>query len=272
MTDISIFAEPIFSIKNFIVSNALINAWIVVLGFIVLAIVVRLGFSKKSSKLQNFMEWFLEGALSFGDSITGDREKTLKFAPFVLPIFCFILLSNWLGIMPGVGSIGFLAEHSGKTTFIPYLRSAMSDLNMTLALAIVAVLSTHIAGVLLTSPWKHLNRFVGLNLFLEIPKKIKQRDFSILIVNPIKFFVGIIEIAGEFAKTASLSLRLFGNVFAGEVLLGAMASMFAFFLPVPFLLLEVLVGFIQAFIFSVLILVFLNIMSESHEEHEEAHA
>jgi F-type H+-transporting ATPase subunit a len=212
------------------------------------------------------MEMLLEGALKFGDSIIGRREKTLKFLPIVLPLFVFILINNWLGILPGVGSVGYLAEHSGKIAFVPFFRSGMADLNMTLALALMVIVATHIVGVLWTGAWRHLNRFVPVNLLLEIPRKLKEKDFTVLFVNPIKFFVGLIEVVGELAKAASLSLRLFGNVLAGEILLAVMASIFAFVTPIPFLFLELFVGLIQAFIFAILSLVFLNMMSHSHEE------
>jgi F-type H+-transporting ATPase subunit a len=143
----------------------------------------------------------------------------------------------------------------------------MADLNMTLALAIMVVIATHIVGIVWTGAWKHINRFIPVNILLEIPRKVfKERDFAALFVSPIKFFVGLMEVVGELAKTASLSLRLFGNVFAGEILLGVMASIFAYFTPIPFLFLELFVGLIQALIFSTLALVFLNMMSHSHEE------
>jgi len=138
----------------------------------------------------------------------------------------------------------------------------------------MGVVITHIFGVITTSGWKHLNRFVGIHLFMEIPRKMfNEKEYTAILVNPIKFFVGLIEIIGEFAKVASLSFRLFGNIFAGEVLLGAMASIFAFFLPLPFIALEIIVGIIQALIFAMLVLVFLTVMTTSHdEEHESSHA
>jgi len=214
----------------------------------------------------------LDEALKMADSVTGSRQKTLKFMPIVFPLFIFILLNNWFGLLPGVGSIGFVQHHGAEAIFIPFLRGGTADLNTTLALAIMAIVLTHIFGVVLVSGWSHLNRFIGLNLFLEIPKKIiKEKDYNVLFVNPIKFFVGLIEIIGEFAKVASLSFRLFGNIFAGEVLLGAMAAIFAFVLPIPFIFLEIIVGIIQALIFAMLTLVFLTIMTTSHDG-EEGHA
>ncbi|MFA6215456.1 MAG: FoF1 ATP synthase subunit a [Patescibacteria group bacterium] len=266
----TLFAEPIFHIDSFTVTNSLITSWITVLIIIVLAMAVRLKLAKIPKGIQNYAEVILEGVFDIADSVTGSRQKTLKFLPVVLPLFFFILINNWLGLLPGVGSIGMVESSHGELIFVPFLRGGTADLNTTLALAIMAVTLTHIFGVVMVSAWSHLNRFVGINLFLEIPKKIiKEKDYTILLVNPIKFFVGIIEIIGELAKVASLSFRLFGNVFAGEVLLAAMAAIFAYLLPVPFMFLEVIVGVIQALIFSLLTLVFLSIMTVDHEESSQ---
>ncbi|MCX6790581.1 MAG: F0F1 ATP synthase subunit A [Candidatus Gribaldobacteria bacterium] len=265
--EMSITAEPIFQIKDFTVVNSLINSWVAVLVILVIAILIRKKIALIPKGFQNVIEMILEGALNLADSITGLREKTLKFMPLVLPLFFFILVNNFLGILPGVGSIGLIESKDGQSLFVPFFRSGMADLNMTLALAIMVVVATHIVGVVYTGAWKHINKFIPINLILEIPRKIwKEKDFKVLLVNPIQFFVGVVELVGELAKTASLSLRLFGNVFAGEILLGVMASIFAYFTPIPFLFLELFVGLIQALIFSILALVFLNMMSHSHEE------
>jgi F-type H+-transporting ATPase subunit a len=170
-----------------------------------------------------------------------------------------------MGIIPGVGSIGQVVEHGGEKFFIPYLRGATADLNTTLALATIGIVLSHIIGVFSIGAWKYFNKFININAFLEIPGKIKK-DPMVLLVNPIKAFVGLIEIVGEVAKIASLSFRLFGNVFAGEVLLASMSAILAFGIPIPFLLLEVLVGLIQALIFAMLILTYLTINTTA-EEH-----
>ncbi|HCC73279.1 MAG TPA: ATP synthase F0 subunit A, partial [Candidatus Komeilibacteria bacterium] len=133
------------------------------------------------------------------------------------------------------------------------------------ALALFAVLASNIFGFITVGLWKYFNKFVNVRAFLEIPRQIKK-DPAIIFVNPIKAFVGLIEIVGEVAKVASLSFRLFGNVFAGEVLLSAMAVIFAFVLPIPFIFLEVIVGIIQALIFAMLTLVYFTIAGTA-EEH-----
>ncbi|PJA88190.1 MAG: hypothetical protein CO140_00230, partial [Candidatus Moranbacteria bacterium CG_4_9_14_3_um_filter_40_7] len=215
--------------------------------------------------IQNIFEFILEEALRLADSITGSRQRSEKFLPIALALFLFILINNWLGLLPGMGTIGFIESNEGRRVFIPLFRGGTADLNTTLALALFAVVASHIMGALTVGFWDHFNKFINLRAFLAIPKKIKN-DFSIVLVNPIKAFVGVVEIIGEFAKVASLSFRLFGNIFAGEVLLASMMALCAYFLPLPFMFLEIIVGLIQALIFAMLTLVFMTIAAAA-EEH-----
>ena len=131
----------------------------------------------------------------------------------------------------------------------------------------MAVLGANIFGVVSIGLWKTFNKYVNLKALGGIFTKIRHEP-TIIIVAPITFFVGLIEIVGEFAKVASLSFRLFGNVFAGEVLLASMAALVAYIVPIPFLFLELLVGVIQALIFSILLVVYFTIAASDHEEHD----
>lgn len=255
-----IYAESIFHIGSFPITNSMITSWIALLIVIVFALSIKIKKSGVPSKLQSGFEIIFEGALNLADSVTGSRKKSFQFLPFVLPLFFFILINNWLGLVPGVGSVGIAED--GR--FVPILRGATADLNTTLALSMTALFVTHLAGVILVGFRKHLSKFVGFGLLFAIPKEITRGNYEAIAVNPIKFFVGLIEIIGELSKTASLSLRLFGNVFAGEILLSTMSSIFAFVLPIPFLFLEVFVGLIQAVIFATLSLAFLSVMTEAH--------
>ncbi len=263
--EITLFAEPVFQLGELTVTNSLINSVLVVVFLSLFFVWAGNKVRKVPRGIQNFMEMILEGALQFSDSITGDRKKSEKFLPVVLGLFLFILINNWLGIFPGIGTIGAIQEHDGHPVFVPFFRGGTADLNTTLALAAVTVFFTHVMGVLAVGTWSYINRFINLEAFLEIPKKFSQ-DKSVILVNPIKAFVGLIEVVGEVAKVASLSFRLFGNVFAGEVLLASMMALIAFFVPIPFLFLEILVGFIQALVFAVLILVFMT-MATAEEAH-----
>lgn len=263
--EVTLFAEPVFNIGEFTVTNSLVNAWVVVVGIVILSIMIGKKIKRIPRGLQNIFEIVVEGAMDLADSVTGDRAKTKKIFPFVFAIFVFILFNNWLGLLPGIGSIGFIEQHGTESLFVPYFRGGTADLNTTLALALFAVIGANIFGVLSVGFFKHLNKFFNVRALAEIPGKLKKEP-TIIFINPIKFFVGIIEIISEFAKVASLSFRLFGNIFAGEVLLSSIAVIFALALPIPFLFLEILVGMIQALIFSMLMLVYFTISSTA-EEH-----
>lgn len=261
----TIFAEPLTHGDGFTITNSLLTAWIAVAIIIVIAVSVRLSIKKIPTGIQNFFEFVLEGALDMADTVTGDRQKTLKFFPIVFSLFLFILVSNWMGLLPGIGTVGVQEVHDGHLTLVPFFRGGTADLNTTLALSLFAVIGSHIVGVMMIGGWNHLNKFVNFKALMEIPANV-TKDPTIVLVNPIKVFVGLIEIIGEVAKVASLSFRLFGNIFAGEVLLASMAALFAFLLPIPFYFLEVIVGIIQALIFAILTLVYFTIASTA-EEH-----
>ena len=201
--------------------------------------------------IQNFIETIIEGLFKLFDSVTNDRRLTKKFFPLCATIFLFVIMANWTEILPGLGTIGIWeeVEHHGavETILVPFLRSPSADLNFTLALAIVSVIAVQIFGVILVGFFKYFKKFINFK-------------------GPIQFFVGILEIIGETAKLLSFSLRLFGNIFAGEVLLLVMAMLVPFIAPIPFFLLEIFVGFVQALIFSMLTLVFLTTAVHA-EEH-----
>lgn len=264
-TENTLFAEPILKTNHFLITNSLLNTWIVVFAVIVFCLFLKSRIKMVPRGIQNAVEAVIETMFGIFDSVTGSREKTLKYFPLVLSFFVFILLNNWLGLLPGVGSIGYVASEHGEKVFIPFLRGGTADLNTTLALAVIGVVFSHIFSVFALGFWKYINKFINIKAILEIPGKI-IKDPAIIVVNPIKVFVGIIEVVGEFAKVASLSFRLFGNIFAGEVLLASMSALLAFGLPVPFMFLEIIVGLIQAFIFAILILAYLTM--NSAEEHE----
>jgi len=261
----TLYAEPLFHVGSFTITNSLLTSWLAVLVLLVVGITLRARLAMVPRKLQNAFELIIEQFMTIFDGVTGSREKSIKLAPFVFSFFFLILINNWLGLIPGVGSIGQLVSEGGHEVFVPYLRGATADLNTTLALASIAVVASHIFGVVAVGAWTYLNKFINIKAFLEIPKKI-MKEPTIILINPIKAFVGLIEIIGEAAKIASLSFRLFGNIFAGKVLLASMSAILAFAMPVPFMLLEVIVGLIQALIFAILVLIYISI-STTAEEH-----
>jgi F-type H+-transporting ATPase subunit a len=263
----TLFAEPIFHIGNFTITNSLLNSWTTVIILVIFFVLIGKKMKRIPRGIQNIFEIILEQALELADSITGNRKQSEKFLPISLALFLFILVNNWLGLLPGMGTIGFVEQEGMHRVFVPLFRGGTADINTTLALALFSVVASHVMGVLTIGIWKHFNKFVNLKVLAEIPGKIRK-DATVILVNPIQAFVGIVEFIGEIAKIASLSFRLFGNIFAGEVLLASMMAIFAYILPLPFMFLEIIVGLIQALIFAMLTLVFMTIATQDHaEEH-----
>lgn len=262
-------AEQIFHIGSFPVTNTMINGVLATALFAVFAFFLNIGIKKyyltdtAPKGIVNFFESILEVLLQQIDNVTKDRKKTLKFLPIVAGVFLFILVSNWLSQLPGTGSIGLFRG----TEFIPILRPATSDLNLTLAMAIFVVVLSHLVGIATIGFFKYANKFIKLG---DIYQAVKSLSPLKIFVAVIEFFVGLLEIISEVAKMVSLSLRLFGNIFAGEVLLTVIGSLVAFFVPLPFLALELLVGIVQAMVFSLLTLVYLTIAT-TPVHHVETH-
>ncbi|MBT7552923.1 F0F1 ATP synthase subunit A [bacterium] len=252
----TLYAEPITHIGNFPVTNSLITSWVAVFLIIILSLVIRKKTKKIPSVFQSIIEMVVEGALDMMDMVTNDRKKSKHAFPIIFGIFVFVLVNNWLGLVPGIGSISFNGHH--------IFRGGTADLNTTLALGLFSVIAANIFGVMVVGGWNYFNKFINIKALLEIPKKVIKEP-TIILVNPIHFFVGLIEIVAEIAKIASLSFRLFGNVFAGEVLLASISAIMAYGVPLPFMFLELIVGIVQALIFAVLTLVYFTIASTSHE-------
>lgn len=253
--------EVLFKIGSLNITNTMINAWIAILIFLTLGLLLRRNIKDKPGRLQNAFEYILELLLPYFDQVTGSRKKTIKFLPVVGSIFFFILLSNWLGLLPGTGSI--------KVGHYFLLRPANTDLNLTLAMALVAVISSHIFGFLAVGVFTHIGKFIQIGGIIKSFKKGPIAVFTAFI----EFGVGILEVIGEVAKVLSLSLRLFGNIFAGEVLISVISALVSALVPTPFMMLELLVGLIQAAVFSMLTLVYLTVATSApHGEHsDEAH-
>ncbi len=259
-------AEPVFHIGGFIITNSMMNGWIAVVFFVLVAFFVRKRTAIIPKGFQNVMEALVEFILKEVEKVTGDKKKARQFLPIVGTIFLFILFSNWLGLLPGTGSIGIWGELNGKIELIPLLRPATSDLNLTLAMALFSVITSHVMALITVGPLNHISKFINLRGMIKaIPKGPMA-----LIVAIIEFGVGFIEIISEIAKVASLSLRLFGNIFAGEVLITVMLGLFALVVPIPFLFLEILVGAVQATVFAMLTLAYLIVATDKQEHAEES--
>lgn len=264
--EVTLYAEPIIHFKYFTVTNALATSWVVVILIAILSLILNKKIREVPSKLQNLFEIIIEGALSLFDQVTNSRALSLKIFPIAISAFFFILINNWLGISP-FGGFGLLQDGAHGLSFIPFLRGGTSDLNTTIALSVIAVMGANIFGIISIGLWKTFNKYVNLKVLGGIFNKIRHEP-TVIIVAPITFFVGLIEILGEFAKIASLSFRLFGNILAGEVLLASISALFAYVAPIPFFFLEILVGVVQALIFSILLVVYFTVAASDHD-HEE---
>ncbi|HHD92646.1 MAG TPA: ATP synthase F0 subunit A [Candidatus Portnoybacteria bacterium] len=235
---ISITAEKLFSWIGMPFTNTLVISFIVSLFLIISALIINkiLKTNGVPGKMQNFLEMVIEGAFNFIQSTVGDRQKAEKLFGLVATFFILILFNNWVELWPGLGYVGLKEGYS----IIPIIRSPSADLNTTLALAVISVFATQFLGITAIGVGKHLTKYFNFR-------------------SPIKFFVGILELISEISKILSFSFRLFGNIFAGEVLLILSCYFIPYFVPLPFLLMEVFVGLIQAFIFAMLTLSFIQI-------------
>lgn len=247
--NISLAAEPLFHIGTFPVTNTLLVGLFITLAGGIFVAVLRKRLEELPRGIQNVVEALIEGMLKFVDGVTVDRKKTLRFFPIAASIFTFVLLSNWVELVPGLGTIGIWGEHQGETVLIPFLRSASADLNVTAAIALFAVASVQIMGMMVLGVRRYASKFL-------VPPWHPPYGIGT--------FVGILEIVSEFARMISFSFRLFGNIFAGEVLLLVVSTLVPYIIPMPFLFLELFVGLVQALVFSMLTLVFLTMATESH--------
>ncbi len=305
---IALPAESVTSgtiVGDFRVTNTMVTAWLAIIVLLLVTLMVRRKLTDVPGRLQGIVELVMEFFLGLTESIAG-RERALRFFPLVMTIFVFIVTANWMGILPGFGTIGRIEsvedvihhhekadggevdkshikvdifdgdggvgvlsfgsiddsrtvadveEHGpgeGKQAgiLVPFLRSANTDVNMTLAIALVAMFMVHAWALKALGVFGHLGKFIN---FKE---------------GPIGLFVGLLEAISEVAKIISFTFRLFGNMFAGEVLLVAMSFLIPLVGIIPFLGLELFVGVIQAFIFAMLILVFATAATVSHHAEQ----
>lgn len=242
MEEISLAAEELFKIGDFAVTNSLFLTAIVSIGLIAVSLVARRKINIIPGKFQSAVEIGTDWLMGTMESVLGSAKKAEQYFPLIATIFLFIWLSNLSGILPGVGSFVFESGHGE----VPLFRSPAADLNFTIAFAAISVIMTNIIGMAAVGVFSHIGKFINFR-------------------NPIKFFIGILELISEVAKIVSLSFRLFGNVFAGEVLLIIVSFLMPYFIPLPFLMLELFVGLIQAFVFAMLTLVSIALHTTTSE-------
>ncbi len=246
---INIKAEEIFKVNGFSITNSIFTASLIVAIFTFVAL---LYYRESKSKSKGLFYYGFNSMLKYLYDVMYDvlHSKVNFFFALLAGFFFFILLNNLSGLFPGVGSVLIAVHEHGEKHFLPLFRSGTADLNTTVALSLVSVIATQIFGF----------KFIGTKMHLG-----KYFHFK----DPIMFFVGLLELVLEAARVISFSFRLFGNVFAGEVLLTILPFLlpvFLSFITAPMYFMEIFVGFIQAFVFVILTTIFIN-MATSTAEH-----
>ena len=281
-------AEPLAAIGPFSLTNTIVAAWASIIVLCLLSWLATRNLQLVPSGLQNLVEAVIEAFMQPVEAVAGP-ENARRFFPLVFTIFAFVLTSNWMGLLPGYGTIGPIQaghahdeavgvtdlggaklavatfgstgaetqgaaeEHAPEAgpgqvvgTFVPFLRGATTDINTTLAIALVAMVFVEFVGIRALGVFGYGTKFINVQGFAR----------GGIFLGLIEFFVGLLEIIAELARIISFTFRLFGNIFAGEVLLAVVAFLLPWVATVPFLGLELFVGFIQAFVFAMLTVVF----------------
>lgn len=247
---INIAAEEIFTLFGTPITNSMILGLIGYSLLILTAVYVARGIQRGSkSRFILASQWFFEILYKMTVDVIGDKKLARKVAPLAITIFFAVMFNNWLGVLPGVGPI----TYNGA----PLFRGLAADLNFTFALATITMVAVQIYAIKKFGPWGNAKRY------LINPLK-----------NPVGTFEGVLEFIGEFSRFVALSMRLFGNVFGGEVLLvviGFLTSWFGF-LPLPiFMGFELFIGALQAFVFYILTIIFIA-LAVSHGDHGSDHS
>jgi F-type H+-transporting ATPase subunit a len=262
-------AVEIGHLGSFPITNSMVVTWIVALGLIVFAQLATRKMKEVPSGAQNFWEWLVESLYLFLEGIIG-HDLVKKTFWFFATIFIFILFSNWMGLIPGFGTIGFgEAGPHGFHVTAPWFRGANADLNMTLAMSMTFFVCWTVWALQTNGP-------VGFLLHLFAPKGETAGLLKVLMV-VVFIAVGFLEVVSILFRPVSLSFRLYGNIFAGENMLEAMSNLVpgwlgAVIVPIPFYFMEVLVGIVQALVFMLLTAVFTMLICQHDEEaHGKAH-
>ena len=307
LSEISIPAEPVFELFGFTITNTLLSAWLTMIVLIVGAWLITRRMSEVPGRWQGFLEMIVEGMYGLVEG-AAERKWARRFFPIVMSIFLFVIVSNWLGLTPLFASWGPLhhKEHgegeavvwlNDSHTFglwmraeeaqdraggeaheavgegyalVPMFRAATTDLNVTLALAIVSVLLTQFFGIKALG-MSYLGKFIAVGgIFKAFTKPGLGCGGRIAAfgMGLIDLFIGVVETISEIGKIVSFSFRLFGNIFAGEVLLAVMAFLVPYLISVPFYGLEIFVGFVQALVFMMLTVAFFVVAMSHHGEEE----
>ena len=239
--------EVIGTFAGIPITNTLLTSWAVILVLVVIAFVMRSRIAITPGKFQTTLEWGFGYVYDYVQETLESEDLARRFFPLIMTIFLFVFTSNLLEYLPGIGSIGFFRP----SEFVPLLRSVNTDLNVTETLAIITFIVVETTGITMLGGWHYAKKFLNFH-------------------SAIDFAVGVVELIGELVRLISLSFRLFGNILAGEVLIIVATHFVPYLGPVPLMMFEIFIGFLQAAIFALLTLFFIKLaIMEPHAE--EAH-
>lgn len=228
------------------VTATLLTSWLAMVLLVAFAVWQRPRLKAIPGRVQNVTEAIVGGLYDCTASTLESEKLAQKYFPVVMTIFTFLIVMNWVGLLPGVASVGIFEGHGADSHLIPFFYPPATDLNIAIAFALVAMFAIELAGIAALGVWKYGGKFI---------------NFS----SPMNFIVGIIELISELGRIISFSFRLFGNIFAGKTLLTVVIFFVPFVLPVPILVYETFVGLIQAGVFAFLTLVFIKLaVAEPH--------
>lgn len=251
--EISLSPESVFHLGSWVVSNSVLTGWVLTVLLLVSAFLVRRRLQTIPGRLQVALEMVYSWLLDLTETIIGRRDVAQEILPYVFTLFVFILSSNWFGLLPGVSAWGFIHHTADGASIVPILRSPTNDLNTVLMLAMISMGYVQYLGLKYAGPKVYFGKFLSFK-------------------SPLSFFVGLLELLSEFTRLISFTFRLFGNVFAGEVLTMVILFLtitmvpYLVILPAPFLVLELFISAVQAFIFCILTIMFVSLAVADHDE------
>lgn len=223
------------------VTATMLTTFVAMAILVVFAVVVKRGLTAATpGSTQNIAELVVGGAYDFVENTLENSALAQRYFPVLMTIFLFILTMNWISLLPGVGSVGLIEGHGDASHLVPFFSPPGTDLNITIAFSLIAMVMIQFAGIAALGLFKYGGKFI---------------NFS----SPLAFVVGLIELVSEIGRLISFAFRLFGNIFAGKTMLLVVMFFVPLFVPVPILAYELFVGLIQAGVFAFLTLVFIKL-------------
>jgi len=241
--DISLAPQILFYIGSFPVTNSFLWMIILTIVTIIFTLIISASLKLVPGKIQSIVEIFLEGGYDFVKSVIGTDKKARRIFPLVMTMFVFTLITNLFTYIPGQAAIMINTADGPVALF----RAVMADYGMVFMMTTITIILVQVVAIIVHGPFGYMGKFINFK-------------------SPLSFVLGLMDIIGEFAKLVSLSFRLFGNIFAGEVLGAVMLFLAPFFIPLPFMFLGLLSAVVQAFVFATLTLVFVMLASEIEED------